>query len=142
MTNVEFVRKWFDEVWNKQNEKAIYEMFASNGIAHGLMDEEGKEIVGPEKFSIFFKKFIQSFPDIHVSLEDTVNEGEKIVSRCTVSFTHKGDSFRISDTKEVGPSGKKIEFTGMAMVIIRNGQIAEAWNNFDFLAMYMQMGVL
>jgi predicted ester cyclase len=142
MDNKTFVQKWYDEVWNKKNEEAIYEMFSAKGVAHGLLDEDGNEIVGPEKFSQFFKKFINSFPDIFVSVDDTFNEGEKTASRCTVSFTHSGEAFQLSREKAIAPTNKKTEFTGIAITIIRDGQIQEAWNNFDFLTMYMQLGLL
>jgi steroid delta-isomerase-like uncharacterized protein len=141
MNNVKFVHKWFEEVWNKQRPEAIYEMFSPNGIAHGIVDENGKEVEGPLQFSIFFKKFIDSFPDIKVAVEDTVSEGKKIVSRCTVSCTHSGAPFQVG-SMNVPASGQKIEFTGMSWVIIRKGQIKEAWNNFDFLTMFQQIGAV
>lgn len=39
-------------------------------------------------------------------------------------------------------SHRTTEFTGMCIAVVRGGKIVEAWNNFDFLAMYSQLGVL
>lgn len=140
MDNKTFVQKWYDEVWNKKNEKAIYEMFSPTGIAHGLLDDDGNEIIGPGKFADFFKKFIASFPDIFVRVDDVISEGEKAVSRCTVSCSHSGSSFQAG--KSFAPTNKKTEFSGIAITVIRNGQIQEGWNNFDFLTMYSELGLI
>ena len=137
-----FGHKWFGEVWNKQNESAIFELFSKKGIAHDLRDEQGNEIVGPEKFAVFFKQFIQSFPDLRVHVEDTVTEKEKITCRCTITATHSGKPFQSFDGRSIPPTGKEIKFTGMSIVVVRDGQIQEAWNNFDFLTMYLQLGLL
>src|SRR5690606_19489571 len=37
-------------------------------------------------------------------------------------------------------SGEKVQFTGMAIIRIKDGKIIEGWNNFDFLSMYKQAG--
>ncbi len=39
------------------------------------------------------------------------------------------------------PPSKAASFTGMCIARIENGKIAEAWNNFDFLSMYRQLGM-
>jgi predicted ester cyclase len=39
-------------------------------------------------------------------------------------------------------TGKRVDFYGMTMVRVRNGKIVEAWNNFDFLSFYQQIGML
>jgi predicted ester cyclase len=35
-----------------------------------------------------------------------------------------------------------VEFTGMTIVRIRDGKIIEAWNNFDFMTMFQQVGAI
>ena len=47
--NVAIVRRWFEEVWNKGREDAVDEMFAEEGVAHGLADESGAELRGPRR---------------------------------------------------------------------------------------------
>ena len=41
------LHRWFEEVWNKGREEAIDELFAEDGIAHGLADEQGEALRGP-----------------------------------------------------------------------------------------------
>ena len=128
------IHRWFEEVWNKGRAEAIDEMFDCDGIAHGLTDESGKELCGPEGFKPFFQSFRNAFPDIEVIVEDTVVEGDKIAARCTVKGTHAGEGIGIAATN------RRVEFTGMTMVRVKDGKVAEAWNNFDFMSMFQQLG--
>jgi len=129
------IRRWFEEVWNKGRADAIDEMFAEDGVAHGLVDQQGNELKGPAGFRPFFESFRNAFPDMHVTIEDTVSEGDKIAARCTVRGTHKGAGLGITAT------GNQVEFTGMTIVRVKDGKLAEAWNNFDFMKMNEQLGV-
>lgn len=130
------LHRWFEEVWNKGREEAIDEMFAENGVANGLVDEDGNTIVGPAMFKPFFHKFRAAFPDIHITVEETVCEGGKITALCRVTGTHSGQGIGVK------PTNKQIDFRGIAIVKIRDGKIIEAWNQFDFMSMYQQLGAL
>jgi steroid delta-isomerase-like uncharacterized protein len=128
------VHEWFDLVWNQGRIEEIDRLFAADGIAHGLVDAEGIELRGPAGYKPFFRTFREAFPNIQVSVEDTVVEGEKIAARCVVRGHHLGDGFGLKAT------GKQIEFTGITIVRVAGGQIVEAWNNFDFTTMNAQLG--
>jgi steroid delta-isomerase-like uncharacterized protein len=129
------MRRWFEEVWNKGREDAIDEMFAADGVAHGLVDENGEELRGPAGFKPFFRRFREAFPDIQVTVEDCICEGDKAAARCTVRATHQGDSLGVAATNN------PIEFDGLCIVRVRDGQIVEAWNNFDFSRLNRQIGL-
>lgn len=131
--NKALIRRWFEEVWNNGREEAIDEMLAADGVAHGL-GEPGDVLRGAEGFRPLFHTFRGAFPDIHVTVEDTVAEGDKVAARCTVRGSHRGDHLGIAATD--GPT----EFSGICIVRVRDGQIVEAWNNFDFQTMYRQLG--
>jgi len=136
MLDPSFIHRWFDEVWNAQNESAVDEMFAEDGIAHGLSDPEGNEIRGPESFKKLHRQFIETFPDMRILVEDTVVEGDKIAARCRVTGSHLGRGLGVTPTN--GP----VEFTGMTIVRVKDGKIVEAWNEFNFMEMYRQVGAL
>jgi steroid delta-isomerase-like uncharacterized protein len=131
-----FIRRWFEEVWNKGREEAIEEMFAEDGVAHGLADESGAQLRGPTGFKPFFRSFRGAFPDIEVIVEDTVAEGDKVAARCTIRATHAGDTLGFAATQ------RPMEITGIAIVRVKDGKIVEAWNNFDFMGMFQQLGTL
>ena len=85
--NKALVRRWFEEVWNKGRAEAIEEMFAPDGIAHGLSDDTENPLRGPAGFKPFHDTFRGAFPDIEVVVEDMIAEGEKVVSRLTMQAT-------------------------------------------------------
>ena len=129
------MRRWFEEVWNKGREEAIDEMFAAEGVAHGLVDENGEELRGPAGFKPFFRRFREAFPDIQVTVEDCVCEGDRAAARCRVRATHAGGGLGVAATNS------PVEFTGMCIVRVRDGKIVEAWNNFDFTSLNRQIGL-
>lgn len=134
--NKALVRRWFEEVWNKGREEAIEEMFAADAVAHGLGGEGGGDLRGPADFKTLFHTFRGAFPDIQVAVEETIAEGDLVAARCTVRGSHRGDQLGFLATEQPA------EFSGLCMVRVRDGQIVEAWNNFDFLSMYQQLGAL
>jgi steroid delta-isomerase-like uncharacterized protein len=129
------VHRWFEEVWNQKRESAIDELMAPDAIVHGIVGPEGQQIHGPAGFKPFFRHFSAAFPDMRITVEDTLVDGHKVAARCTVSGTHSGPGVMPA------PTNKPISFTGICIVRIENGRIAEGWNNFDFLAMYQQLGM-
>jgi len=133
--NKTLLRRWFEEVWNKGRTEAIHELFAADGIAHGLSNEPGMTMKGPDAFLPFHTVFRGAFPDIEVIVEDALAEGDKVAARCSVRGKHSGDHLGVA------ASNAPVQFTGMVIVRIKDGKIIEAWNNFDFLAMNRQIGL-
>ena len=134
--NKQLVRRWFEEVWNKGRAELIDEMFDDNGIAHGLSEDPAKPITGPKDYKPFYKEFREAFPNMTIVIEDMVAEGDKVAARCSVRGKHEGN-FR-----EKAATQSPVDFTGMTIVRIANGKIVEAWNNFDFMTMNKQCGLL
>jgi steroid delta-isomerase-like uncharacterized protein len=133
--NVALMYRWFDEVWNKGRAEAIDEMFAADGIAHGL-GEAGVEVRGPAEFKPFFAKLRGAFPEFEVTIEDTIAEADQVAARWTARLTHQGDHLGIPAT------GKKAIVSGMSIIRVRDGQIIEGWNNWDIMGLMQQIGAL
>ena len=134
--NKALIRRWFEEVWNQGRADAIPEMFAEDGIAHGLSDDVNAPLKGPGGFLPFHAQFREAFPNIEVVVEDQIAEGDRVATRCSVRGKHAGDSLGFAAT------GSPVEFTGVAITRIKDGKIVEAWNNFDFMKMYRQLGAI
>jgi steroid delta-isomerase-like uncharacterized protein len=134
--NKALMRRWFEEVWNKGRPEAIAEMFAQDGIAHGLSDDIENPLRGPAGFLPFHGQFRSAFPNIEVVVEDQIAEDDLVATRCIVRGKHTGDGLGIAATQA------PVDFTGMTITRIRDGKIVEAWNNFDFMRMYRQLGTL
>jgi predicted ester cyclase len=121
--NTSLTYRWMQEVWNEGHEDAIDEMLNENAVVHGI---EGITEPGPAGFKVFHRNFKQQFPTIHVEVDDVVSEAGFETSRCTVDGTTA--------------NGQNVHFTGMTCVKIENDKIIEAWNSFDFMTMYQQLG--
>ena len=130
--NKAIVRRWFEEVWNQGRTEMIDVIFAPDARSHGLGDLPA----GPDGFKPFHAAFHGAFPDIHVSLEDVIAEGDLVAYRFTARATHVGATLGFA------PTNRRAEFTGMGFARFRNGQLVEGWNNFDELGMLQQLGVV
>lgn len=122
-------RRWFDEVWNKGRREAIAEMLASDGVLH----EAGADSVGPDGFQPFFDRLNATFSEFQVTVHETIAEGDKLCVRWTCRAKHTGGGLGIP------PTGKTIDVTGISILRVANGMMAEAWQNWDMLGMLEQI---
>jgi steroid delta-isomerase-like uncharacterized protein len=134
--NKALIRRWFEEVWNKGRADAIEEMLAEDAVVHGLSEDAAKPLRGPTGFLPFHTQFREAFPGIEVVVEDTIAEGDLVAARCSVRGKHVGDSLGFKATQATA------EFDGIAIVRVKDGKLVEAWNNFDFMRMYKQLGAM
>lgn len=130
------LHRWFDEVWNEKREEAIDEMLSENAVHHGLGGIEDVSIRGIGAFKEFYRAFISAFPDLQVTVEEVITDGEKLAGRYVAHGTHIGDGLGFA------PTNREVKFTGMGICIIREGKFVEIWNEVDFLKLYSQLGVL
>ena len=78
-------------------------------------------------FKVFYRGFREQFEDIHIDVHDVVSQDDMECGLTEVTAKHR-------DT------GKKVNFSGICMVRVKDGKIAEAWNHYDFLNLYQQLG--
>jgi steroid delta-isomerase-like uncharacterized protein len=119
--NKQLARRWFEEVWNKRNAAAIDEMLSADGKSHGFPDPDSV-LVGPEDFKVMHSSFCGAFPDLQITIEDVITEGDKVAIRWTTTMTHLGDHLGIPATS------KKVRLPGSSFLIVRDGMIQEGWN--------------
>ena len=134
-SNKALIHRWFDEVWNQGRESTIDELFAATGIGHGLADGD-ITIHGPAQFKPFVRNLRGAFPDLRISIEDTLTDGDKALVRVVLEGTHKGSELGVP------PTGRRMRVQGMVLVRIANGQIVEGWNSWDQLGLLRQIGAL
>jgi len=134
--NKTILRRWFDEVWNKGRTEAIGELMAKDVVIHGLEDSNGQAIENYAGFEDFHRRFRGAFPNMSITIDDIVAEGNRVATRCSVAAKHTGNTLGFDATHS------DVEFDGMTIVIIRDGMIVEAWNNFDFMRMNKQLGLM
>ena len=81
-------RRWFEEVWNERRDEAIGELMARNAIGH----MEGGDVHGPEEFRAGRAVFLNALPDMHITIENIVSEGDQAAVRWLVRATHDANS--------------------------------------------------
>jgi steroid delta-isomerase-like uncharacterized protein len=126
--------RWFDEVWNHSRQETIDELYASDAIAHGL--GEGTDSRGPAGFRASWCNMRSALPDAHISIEDTIIQGDKAVVRVALEGTHRGEGLGLPAT------GRRVSVTGIVIIRIDGGQIAASWNNWDQLGLLRQLGAI
>jgi steroid delta-isomerase-like uncharacterized protein len=127
------LNRWFEEVWNQGRESTIDELLATDAVAHGLVDGNGKEITGIESFRAYFRSFRSALSDIHLDVQDTICEGDLQVARFVLTARHTGEGLGKP------PKGRSLKTTGMTIIREKDGKIVEGWNNVDFMTMFQQM---
>jgi steroid delta-isomerase-like uncharacterized protein len=130
--NKQLVRDWFEGVWNQKSEAAIDAMYNSDGRAHGFPKADSV-LEGPEDFKVIQRNFCAAFPDIHVTLIDTIAEGDRVAAHWSATMTHLGDALGMK------PTGKKVVLTGSTFVVIKDGKIQEGWNYMDMGGLFAQL---
>jgi hypothetical protein len=76
------------------------------------------------------------YPDIHLTVEDVIAEGDKVVARNTVTGTHRGEFMG------VGPTGKSVTYNEVFIFRFADGRVIETWGVVDVYAQMKQIGVL
>ncbi|HET9927821.1 MAG TPA: ester cyclase [Rubrobacter sp.] len=78
-----------------------------------------------------------AFPDLNISVENVISEGDQAVSRYTARGTHQGE------TEEFGPAtGRQVEIKGITIHRFEEGKIVEEWEAYDNLSVLQQLGLV
>ena len=89
------------------------------------------DVTGAEALKQIWAMLFSVYPDIHVTVEDLIAEGDKVVARYTV---------RAATQEEEGIPSQKVEITGMTLFRIADGRIREVWIINDQMELYRQLG--
>jgi len=114
------VRRHIEEAWNKGNLAATAETISPDFIPAGPV-----KLKGPDDFNKIIKENLQAFPDIHITIDDMVAEGDKVAIHCTWTGTFTGEYFGIK------PTGKPFKTQDVFFYRMKDGKIAEAWQLED-----------
>ncbi len=127
------VRRYIEEVWNNGNLALIDELFAPDWINH---TPSIGQTAGREGLKQLIAGFRAAAPDLHLTINDMIAAGDRVVTRWTAQGTHQGEVLGVP------PTGKLI--TGTAIVIDRivDGRIVEHWAGRDDFGLYQQLGLL
>ena len=87
---------------------------------------EGGEIRGPDAFkSLVYEPMVRAFPDVSVSLDRIIGEGNEVAIRWTAVATHKGPFL------DIAPTGKKVQFSGITWIEFKQGRIISGADSYN-----------
>ena len=132
--NKAIVRRLLEEFWNKGNLSLADELFAPNYEHHDASTPDFGR--GPESEKKRATLYRTAFPDVQLTIEDIIAEGETVMTRWSCRGTHKGD------LRGIAPTGKQINISGVTIARLANGKFAEGWVNWDALGLMQQLGVV
>jgi predicted ester cyclase len=127
--------RWIKE-WNKGKAAimgAIDELVAIDYVEH---DGTGEETHGLKDYKKSISELFSAFPDIHLTLDDMVVEGDKVVARFTFSGTHKGVFMGMP------PTNKKWTMWGIYIDRIAGGKFVESWVRYDTMGFMQQLDLV
>jgi predicted ester cyclase len=113
--------------------KAIDEFIHPDGRFHPA-ERTGATAVQAQKR--IWEILLRAFPDIHVTLEDLLAEGDKIVARQTVTGTNSGEY------RGMPATGKSVTYNEIFIARFANGQITDLWGVVDVYSQLQQLGLI
>jgi steroid delta-isomerase-like uncharacterized protein len=92
------------------------------------------DTTGPEALKQTWAALFAIYPDIHLTLEDLIAEGDKVVTRTTVTGTHRGELMGVA------PTGRRVTYNEMFIFRFADGRVVETWGVVDVYAQMKQIG--
>lgn len=120
------------EAFNRRNLDECAALLAPDYVWHG----PGMEAKGPEGWKQVAEMYINAFPDVVLTIDDLIAEGDRVVVRWTARGTHRGE------LAGVAASGRSVTVPGIIISRVINGRIVEDHEIFDNLGMFQQIGTL
>jgi predicted ester cyclase len=130
--NKAVLRSAAEEFNNREDRSGWFDIHDGSVVAHGL---------GPEPFDLedlksFYDVLWTAFPDLHISVDDLVGEGDKVAWRLTVRGTQQ------AEFRGVPATGTEVAFGAQYIFRFHDQKIVERWTNFDRLGVMVQIGAI
>lgn len=121
------------ELINERRLDAAFELYAEDYIYHG---PGGLELRGRDAIRGLWEDFLTGFPDLSSTVDDMISEGDKLVLSWTIRGTHTGEFLGIP------ASNNEITLPITEIFRIADGQLVEAWDQWDRMHLMQQIGAL
>jgi steroid delta-isomerase-like uncharacterized protein len=129
----ELVRAWAQATFNQHDLDAAARFLAPDWVGHwaGLAEEHGTE-----GFKRLAGAYVRAFPDMQITVEDALADGDRVVRRVSWTGTHQGLFLGIA------PTGRRVRGEGTVILRIADGTIAEEWECSNLLGLLQQLGAV
>jgi steroid delta-isomerase-like uncharacterized protein len=131
--NKEVTRRFSAEVWGEGNAALADELIAPDLVEHTPFPAPTPGLEGHKQVLAMFRS---AFPDLKVTVDDVIAEGDLTYLNWHGDGTHTGEMMGIPAT------GKTVHVTGMDILRLENGKIKERWAEISAFALMMQLGVI
>ena len=116
--NKALMRRVFDEALNAGHLSLLEQLFASDFVDNATPEQ----LPGPQGVRDYFQAVRVGFPDMRVTIDDLLAEGDKVIVRTTWRGTHLGTY------EGIAPTGKTVVRTMIQIFRVANGKIQEEWS--------------
>jgi len=110
-----------------------FELYAVDYVYHG---PDGEIINGREGIRELWEVFLTGFPDLRSTVDDLITDGDKLVMRWRIEGSHTGEFLGVA------PTGAVINLRVTEIFRIANGQLVEAWDQYDRLGLMQRIGAI
>lgn len=129
--NKKIIRRGF-EAMNTKDLSVFEEIMAPSYVNHDMP----APAPGPEGFKQVVGAFFSAFPDMRITLEAQLGDGDLVANRGTFAGTHLGEFMGIPAT------GKQVTIQFMDMWRLENGRAVENWVRLDMMGLMQQIGAI
>jgi steroid delta-isomerase-like uncharacterized protein len=132
--NTDLAHRFYEDVMVGGDLDALDQILTSDFVDH----EEGPPGTpdGIEGVKFFVSMFREAFPDIQVSIDDVMEDGDRVAVRATMTGTHDGELMGVP------PSGNRVRLEMIDIVRVEDGRCAEHWGAADNLSLMQQIGAI
>ncbi len=136
--NKSIVRRYIEEVLNQGNVDVADEIIAVGYVGRSCTYGSEQERSGLDRIKQFAGEQRTAAPDWHITIEEMIAEGDKVVVRAFGSGTPQ----RVYSRMPAEAVGKRITVPWIAIYRLEKGKIVEAWVLGDRLGVLQQAGVI
>jgi steroid delta-isomerase-like uncharacterized protein len=132
-TSKELYRRWIDEAWTTGNVDVLDDMHTPDFFDHSGLPGVSPDTVGMKQF---IAGLHAAFPDLAITIEDMVAEGDRLVGRWVMTGTNTGSFNGMPAT------GRPVTLSGFDLLRVEGDRFAEVWAVADIAGMLQQLGVM
>lgn len=129
------IKRVWEEAFNQGKMEGLDDLVAPNWVRH---KPPFPDIVGLDDLKKFIADCRTSYPDVHLTIDKVIIEGDWIASLWIYEGTQSG----VSPTTGAPPSNKRIKIRGCDIGRWEGGKAVEDWNHGDWLDLMHQLGVV
>jgi steroid delta-isomerase-like uncharacterized protein len=132
--NKTIARRIVEEGWTKHNPMIFEQLISNDAPLHDPQNPTSAK--GPQGAKSTLATYLKAFPDVKISIEREIADGDYVVQHLLLTGTNTGE------LNGVPATGKKANVSGVMTSKIKDGKVVEAWSLFDSLTLMQQLGLV